>query len=134
MDFAEHAHARSVEEVAAHFGVSLDKGLDEIAVARQRAKHGRNELPVDEGASLWFRLVSRASISRHLVFRTTVRVRAWGSRTAAAAGSPLTQRKKRRGEASLAARARAAHAPAAAASQPLSLTPNPTNPQNNPKL
>jgi hypothetical protein len=50
MDFAEHAHARSVEEVAAHFGVSLDTGLDEIAVAAQRAKHGRNELPVDEGA------------------------------------------------------------------------------------
>lgn len=65
MDFAEHAHARSVEEVAAHFGVSLDKGLDEIAVARQRAKHGRNELPVDEGASsLWFVASSLAPPSR----------------------------------------------------------------------
>jgi hypothetical protein len=51
-DFAEHAHARSVEEVAAHFGVSLEDGLDASAVARQRAKHGRNELPVDEGEGL----------------------------------------------------------------------------------
>jgi hypothetical protein len=51
-DFAEHAHARSVDEVAAHFGVSLEDGLDEVTVARQRAKHGRNELPADEGAFL----------------------------------------------------------------------------------
>ncbi|KAK6739599.1 hypothetical protein RB195_008228 [Necator americanus] len=48
----EDAHAKSGEEVCRFFGVGED-GLNESQVEAQRAKHGFNEMPAEEGKSIW---------------------------------------------------------------------------------
>ncbi|XP_075879162.1 sarcoplasmic/endoplasmic reticulum calcium ATPase 2 isoform X1 [Nelusetta ayraudi] len=49
----ENAHTKSVEEVYGHFSVNESTGLSLDEVKRQREKWGLNELPAEEGKSLW---------------------------------------------------------------------------------
>uniref|UniRef100_A0A4W4H2T4 Calcium-transporting ATPase n=1 Tax=Electrophorus electricus TaxID=8005 RepID=A0A4W4H2T4_ELEEL len=49
----ENAHTKSVDEVYGYFGVSESTGLAAEQVKRQREKWGPNELPAEEGKSLW---------------------------------------------------------------------------------
>uniref|UniRef100_A0A8C5GCU1 Calcium-transporting ATPase n=1 Tax=Gouania willdenowi TaxID=441366 RepID=A0A8C5GCU1_GOUWI len=49
----ENAHIKSVEEVYAFFCVNESTGLSLEEVKRQRDKWGPNELPAEEGKSLW---------------------------------------------------------------------------------
>uniref|UniRef100_A0AAY4D2U9 Calcium-transporting ATPase n=1 Tax=Denticeps clupeoides TaxID=299321 RepID=A0AAY4D2U9_9TELE len=49
----ENAHTKSVEEVYSFFGVNESTGLSLDQVKRQREKWGPNELPAEEGKSLW---------------------------------------------------------------------------------
>ncbi|XP_076860228.1 sarcoplasmic/endoplasmic reticulum calcium ATPase 2 isoform X1 [Brachyhypopomus gauderio] len=49
----ENAHTRSVNEVYSCFSVNENTGLTADQVKRQREKWGSNELPAEEGKSLW---------------------------------------------------------------------------------
>jgi len=49
----EVAHTKSVDEIYDLFKVSQSNGLNEEQVAASREKYGLNELPPDEGKSLW---------------------------------------------------------------------------------
>uniref|UniRef100_A0A673BJG0 Calcium-transporting ATPase n=1 Tax=Sphaeramia orbicularis TaxID=375764 RepID=A0A673BJG0_9TELE len=49
----ENAHTKSVEEVYSYFCVNESTGLPLDEVKRQREKWGLNELPAEEGKSLW---------------------------------------------------------------------------------
>ncbi|XP_006183119.1 LOW QUALITY PROTEIN: sarcoplasmic/endoplasmic reticulum calcium ATPase 1 [Camelus ferus] len=49
----EGAHAKTTEECLAYFGVSETTGLTPDQVKRQLEKYGHNELPAEEGKSLW---------------------------------------------------------------------------------
>ncbi|XP_051956194.1 sarcoplasmic/endoplasmic reticulum calcium ATPase 2 [Xyrauchen texanus] len=49
----ENAHTKTVEEVYSNFSVNESTGLDLEQVKRQREKWGPNELPAEEGKSLW---------------------------------------------------------------------------------
>uniref|UniRef100_A0A672NDB3 Calcium-transporting ATPase n=1 Tax=Sinocyclocheilus grahami TaxID=75366 RepID=A0A672NDB3_SINGR len=49
----ENAHTKTVEEVYSFFGVNESTGLGLEQVKRQREKWGPNELPAEEGKSLW---------------------------------------------------------------------------------
>ncbi|KAJ8414728.1 hypothetical protein AAFF_G00022510 [Aldrovandia affinis] len=49
----ENAHTKTVEEVYSYFTVNESTGLALDQVKRQREKWGPNELPAEEGKSLW---------------------------------------------------------------------------------
>ncbi|KAG5840732.1 hypothetical protein ANANG_G00191800 [Anguilla anguilla] len=49
----ENAHEKTVEEVYSHFSVNESTGLALDQVKRQKEKWGPNELPAEEGKSLW---------------------------------------------------------------------------------
>ncbi|XP_023689576.1 sarcoplasmic/endoplasmic reticulum calcium ATPase 2 isoform X1 [Paramormyrops kingsleyae] len=49
----ENAHTKTVEEVYSYFSVNESTGLSLDQVKRQRDKWGPNELPAEEGKSLW---------------------------------------------------------------------------------
>uniref|UniRef100_A0A665WGF9 Calcium-transporting ATPase n=1 Tax=Echeneis naucrates TaxID=173247 RepID=A0A665WGF9_ECHNA len=49
----ENAHTKSVEEVYGYFCVNESTGLSLDEVKRQKEKWGLNELPAEEGKSLW---------------------------------------------------------------------------------
>ncbi|KAI7798000.1 sarcoplasmic/endoplasmic reticulum calcium ATPase 2 [Triplophysa rosa] len=49
----ENAHMKSVDEVYSYFGVNESTGLTLEQVKRQRDKWGPNELPAEEGKSIW---------------------------------------------------------------------------------
>uniref|UniRef100_A0A3P8ZU55 Calcium-transporting ATPase n=1 Tax=Esox lucius TaxID=8010 RepID=A0A3P8ZU55_ESOLU len=49
----ENAHTKTVEEVYTYFNVNESTGLSLDQVKRQREKWGPNELPAEEGKSLW---------------------------------------------------------------------------------
>lgn len=49
----ELAHTRETQDVLDHFGVDTEVGLDEERAKKDLAKYGLNELPPDEGKSLW---------------------------------------------------------------------------------
>ncbi|KIH64426.1 calcium-translocating P-type ATPase, SERCA-type [Ancylostoma duodenale] len=48
----EDAHAKSGEEVCRFFGVG-EEGLTESQIEAQRAKYGFNEMPAEEGKTIW---------------------------------------------------------------------------------
>ncbi|XP_014234327.1 calcium-transporting ATPase sarcoplasmic/endoplasmic reticulum type isoform X1 [Trichogramma pretiosum] len=49
----EDAHCKTVDEVVNHFNVNLDNGLSPDQVKRNQEKYGLNELPAEEGKSIW---------------------------------------------------------------------------------
>jgi len=49
----ELAHAKTYEEVLSFFGTDPERGLTEDQVRRNQEKYGLNELPVEEGKSIW---------------------------------------------------------------------------------
>ncbi|XP_032803350.1 sarcoplasmic/endoplasmic reticulum calcium ATPase 2 isoform X1 [Petromyzon marinus] len=49
----ENGHGKTVEEVFTFFGVNESTGLSPDQVKRARDKYGPNELPAEEGKSLW---------------------------------------------------------------------------------
>lgn len=49
----ETAHCKSYQEVLDFFGTDLDKGLTEEQVKKYQDKYGLNELPAEEGKTLW---------------------------------------------------------------------------------
>ncbi|XP_048845273.1 sarcoplasmic/endoplasmic reticulum calcium ATPase 2 [Brienomyrus brachyistius] len=49
----ENAHTKTVEEVYSYFSVNESTGLSLDQVKRQRDRWGPNELPAEEGKSLW---------------------------------------------------------------------------------
>ncbi|XP_078491542.1 sarcoplasmic/endoplasmic reticulum calcium ATPase 1-like [Ciona intestinalis] len=55
----EDAYCKTSAEVLSYFDVSLTNGLSEDQVKRNRAKYGPNELPAEEGKSLWQMVVEQ---------------------------------------------------------------------------
>ena len=49
----EHAHTKTCEEVLQHFQVDELTGLSDEQIRRNQEKYGPNELPAEEGKSLW---------------------------------------------------------------------------------
>jgi len=49
----EDAHAKTVEEVLNYFNVDPERGLTLDQVKRNQEKYGPNELPTEEGKSIW---------------------------------------------------------------------------------
>ncbi|XP_070573117.1 calcium-transporting ATPase sarcoplasmic/endoplasmic reticulum type-like isoform X1 [Ptychodera flava] len=49
----EHAHMKSVDEILQYFNVNESQGLSPEQVKSQQEKYGPNELPAEEGKSLW---------------------------------------------------------------------------------
>lgn len=49
----ELSHMKTVDEVNRYFGISATSGLDTAAIEKAREKYGLNELPAEEGKSLW---------------------------------------------------------------------------------
>ncbi|KAM3963130.1 ATPase sarcoplasmic/endoplasmic reticulum Ca2+ transporting SERCA isoform 2-T4 [Aphomia sociella] len=49
----EDAHSKSVDEVLGYFGTDQDKGLSPDQIKRNQEKYGPNELPAEEGKSIW---------------------------------------------------------------------------------
>ncbi|XP_025416381.1 calcium-transporting ATPase sarcoplasmic/endoplasmic reticulum type isoform X1 [Sipha flava] len=49
----EDAHAKTVDEVQNFFNVDPEKGLTPDQIKRNQAKYGPNELPAEEGKSIW---------------------------------------------------------------------------------
>lgn len=49
----ENAHAKTAEECLAYFGVSEHTGLSPEQVKRHLEKYGHNELPAEEGKTIW---------------------------------------------------------------------------------
>ena len=50
---SDAAWTKSGDEVLKFFGVQPELGLNEQQIAEAREKHGFNELPAEEGKSLW---------------------------------------------------------------------------------
>ncbi|XP_046723517.1 sarcoplasmic/endoplasmic reticulum calcium ATPase 2b [Silurus meridionalis] len=55
----ENAHTKTVEEVYSYFSVNESTGLGLDEVKRQREKWGPNELPAEEGKSLWVLVIEQ---------------------------------------------------------------------------
>uniref|UniRef100_H2ZLD7 Sarcoplasmic/endoplasmic reticulum calcium ATPase 2 n=1 Tax=Ciona savignyi TaxID=51511 RepID=H2ZLD7_CIOSA len=55
----ENAYSKRSEEVLSYFNVSQTLGLSDEQVKRNRAKYGPNELPAEEGKSLWQMVVEQ---------------------------------------------------------------------------
>ncbi|XP_069669238.1 calcium-transporting ATPase sarcoplasmic/endoplasmic reticulum type isoform X1 [Periplaneta americana] len=49
----EDGHAKTVDEVLNYFSTDLDRGLTPDQVKRNQEKYGPNELPAEEGKSIW---------------------------------------------------------------------------------
>ncbi|XP_077286275.1 ATPase sarcoplasmic/endoplasmic reticulum Ca2+ transporting SERCA isoform X3 [Arctopsyche grandis] len=49
----EDAHSKGVDEVLKYFGTDGDKGLTPDQIKRNQEKYGPNELPTEEGKSIW---------------------------------------------------------------------------------
>ncbi|XP_046680132.1 calcium-transporting ATPase sarcoplasmic/endoplasmic reticulum type-like [Homalodisca vitripennis] len=49
----EDAHCKSVDEVLNYFGVDPERGLTPDQIKRNQEKYGPNELPTEEGKSIW---------------------------------------------------------------------------------
>ncbi|XP_058876142.1 sarcoplasmic/endoplasmic reticulum calcium ATPase 2-like [Acipenser ruthenus] len=49
----ENGHTKTVEEVLTHFGVNESTGLSADQVKKSKERWGTNELPAEEGKSLW---------------------------------------------------------------------------------
>lgn len=49
----EDGHAKTVDEVLNYFNVDSEKGLSLDQVKRNQEKYGLNELPAEEGKSIW---------------------------------------------------------------------------------
>jgi len=49
----EDAHTKTVEEVLTYFGTDVERGLTPDQVKRNQEKYGLNELPAEEGKSIW---------------------------------------------------------------------------------
>ncbi|CAH0721852.1 unnamed protein product, partial [Brenthis ino] len=49
----EDSHTKTVDEVLKYFGTDQDKGLSPDQVKRNQEKYGPNELPAEEGKSIW---------------------------------------------------------------------------------
>ena len=49
----ENAHTKETPECLAYFGVSESTGLTPEQVKKNQAKYGFNELPAEEGKSIW---------------------------------------------------------------------------------
>ncbi|XP_046964818.1 calcium-transporting ATPase sarcoplasmic/endoplasmic reticulum type isoform X2 [Vanessa cardui] len=49
----DDAHSKSVDEVLGYFGTDPDKGLTPDQIKRNQEKYGPNELPTEEGKSIW---------------------------------------------------------------------------------
>ncbi|XP_043507735.1 calcium-transporting ATPase sarcoplasmic/endoplasmic reticulum type-like [Frieseomelitta varia] len=49
----EDGHCKTVDEVLNYFNVDPDKGLSLDQVKRNQEKYGLNELPAEEGKSIW---------------------------------------------------------------------------------
>ncbi|XP_046390221.1 calcium-transporting ATPase sarcoplasmic/endoplasmic reticulum type isoform X3 [Ischnura elegans] len=49
----DDAHAKTVEEVVSYFNVDPERGLTLDQVKSNQAKYGPNELPAEEGKSIW---------------------------------------------------------------------------------
>jgi Ca2+ transporting ATPase len=49
----EDAHMKTSEECVSYFQVDADRGLSQSQVESLRKKYGPNELPAEEGKSLW---------------------------------------------------------------------------------
>ncbi|MEQ2188544.1 Sarcoplasmic/endoplasmic reticulum calcium ATPase 2, partial [Goodea atripinnis] len=49
----DNAHTKTVEEVFSFFNVNESTGLSLEEVKKQRERYGTNELPAEEGKSLW---------------------------------------------------------------------------------
>nr|CAH7724389.1 unnamed protein product [Callosobruchus chinensis] len=49
----EDAHMKTVEEVHNYFGTDPERGLSSDQVKKFQEKYGPNELPAEEGKSLW---------------------------------------------------------------------------------
>ncbi|XP_011548278.1 calcium-transporting ATPase sarcoplasmic/endoplasmic reticulum type isoform X3 [Plutella xylostella] len=49
----DDAHAKTSEEVLGYFGTDPDKGLSPDQVKRNQDKYGLNELPTEEGKTIW---------------------------------------------------------------------------------
>jgi len=49
----DDGHAKTVDEVVQHFGVDQERGLSLDQVKRHQEKYGPNELPAEEGKSIW---------------------------------------------------------------------------------
>jgi len=49
----EDAHAKRVDEVLSYFGVDPERGLTTEQVKKYQEKYGPNELPAEEGKSIW---------------------------------------------------------------------------------
>ncbi|XP_027008473.1 sarcoplasmic/endoplasmic reticulum calcium ATPase 2b [Tachysurus fulvidraco] len=55
----ENAHTKTVEEVYSYFSVNESTGLGLDQVRRQRERWGANELPAEEGKSLWVLVIEQ---------------------------------------------------------------------------
>uniref|UniRef100_UPI00168D5A08 cation-transporting P-type ATPase n=1 Tax=Acinetobacter pittii TaxID=48296 RepID=UPI00168D5A08 len=49
----EDAHSKTVEEVLNYFNTDAERGLTLDQVKRNQEKYGPNELPTEEGKSIW---------------------------------------------------------------------------------
>ncbi|XP_018914251.2 calcium-transporting ATPase sarcoplasmic/endoplasmic reticulum type isoform X2 [Bemisia tabaci] len=49
----EDAHAKTVDEVLKYFNVDPERGLSPDQIKRNQEKYGPNELPAEEGKSIW---------------------------------------------------------------------------------
>ncbi|ENN80688.1 hypothetical protein YQE_02890, partial [Dendroctonus ponderosae] len=49
----DNAHEKTVDEVLKYFSADQDKGLSPDQVKRNQEKYGPNELPAEEGKSIW---------------------------------------------------------------------------------
>jgi len=49
----EDAHAKTTEEVLKYFGTNEEVGLSADQVKQFQAKYGPNELPTEEGKTIW---------------------------------------------------------------------------------
>ena len=52
-NLASGSHSLTIDEVAKKCGTDLQGGLDEAEVTRRLEIYGPNELPAEEGKSLW---------------------------------------------------------------------------------
>ena len=55
----ENAWTKTTEETLNHFDVKLDSGLSKFQVEQNRKRFGKNELPPEEGKSLWELIVEQ---------------------------------------------------------------------------
>ncbi|ODM90546.1 Calcium-transporting ATPase sarcoplasmic/endoplasmic reticulum type [Orchesella cincta] len=55
----DNGHAKKWEDVAKYFGTDPEKGLSKSLVKQYQEKYGPNELPAEEGKSLWELFISQ---------------------------------------------------------------------------